>query len=254
MAILLYLHSTIGQKRLNYYLVLHYEPRLAQSLRHCADCEWIEVAHGNVITIVHPRNRRRTFLVKLWAQILLSSIYIAVVAIALVKKSPRLLKIFSAISIILVPVGAIIYTIHYALNGGTNHSNNPESYTEDTDTITLANPTKSGYTFTGWTGSNGTTPQTNVTIPKGSSGNKNYTAMSSFILECMDEEYSRNYDDDCKYNLYGDEFSRSEIKSGYVEDVLSRYEALTGFYEERESYSYVEDSMYVSKYYSYELA
>ena len=68
------------------------------------------------------------------------------------------------------------YTISYTLNGGTNHSNNPSSYQVDTATITLGYPTREGYTFTGWTGSNGTTPQKIVTIPKGSTGNKSYTA------------------------------------------------------------------------------
>jgi len=42
------------------------------------------------------------------------------------------------------------YTITYVLNGGTNNSLNPESYTEETGKITLADPTREGYTFTGW--------------------------------------------------------------------------------------------------------
>ena len=48
----------------------------------------------------------------------------------------------------------VLYTITYNLNGGTNSSNNPAGYTEKTNTFTLANPTKSGATFMGWTGSN----------------------------------------------------------------------------------------------------
>ena len=67
------------------------------------------------------------------------------------------------------------YSIEYNLNGGRVTSN-PDSYTVNSDTITLKNPTKTGYTFTGWTGSNGSTAQTTVTIPKGSTGNKSYTA------------------------------------------------------------------------------
>lgn len=70
---------------------------------------------------------------------------------------------------------ATTYTISYALNGGTNSSSNPTSYTK-LDTITLSQPNKTGYAFKGWTGSNGSTPQTYVSIPIGSSGNKNYTA------------------------------------------------------------------------------
>jgi uncharacterized repeat protein (TIGR02543 family) len=69
----------------------------------------------------------------------------------------------------------ITYTITYTLNGGTV-SGNPTSYTIESDNITLNNPTKTGYTFTGWTGSNGTTPSTSVTIATGSTGNKSYVA------------------------------------------------------------------------------
>ena len=70
---------------------------------------------------------------------------------------------------------AVNYTISYTLNGGSV-STNPTSYTIATNTITLNNPTKDGYTFKGWTGSNGNTPQTSVQIAKGSTGNKTYTA------------------------------------------------------------------------------
>ncbi len=69
----------------------------------------------------------------------------------------------------------ITYTITYNLGGGSV-TGNPSTYTIETNTITLKNPTKRGYTFTGWTGSNGTTAQATVTIPKGSTGNKTYTA------------------------------------------------------------------------------
>ena len=68
----------------------------------------------------------------------------------------------------------INYTITYNLNGGSG--NNPSSYNIDTTTFTLVNPTKTGYTFNGWTGSNGSSPQTSVTISKGSQGDKTYTA------------------------------------------------------------------------------
>jgi len=79
----------------------------------------------------------------------------------------------------------IKYTISYELNGGEVEGTNPVEYTVKSNSITLINPTKVGstilggldkYEFTGWTGSNGTTPQKTVTIPTGSTGNKNYTA------------------------------------------------------------------------------
>ena len=70
----------------------------------------------------------------------------------------------------------IEYTISYTLNGGSVATANKETYTIETDSFTLNNPTRTGYTFAGWTGSNGTTPQTSVTVAKGSHGNKSYTA------------------------------------------------------------------------------
>jgi uncharacterized repeat protein (TIGR02543 family) len=68
------------------------------------------------------------------------------------------------------------YTITYTMNGGTNHASNPSGYNITSAAITLQAPTRAGYTFAGWTGSNGNTPQTSVTIPAGSTGNKTYMA------------------------------------------------------------------------------
>lgn len=70
----------------------------------------------------------------------------------------------------------ITYNITYNLNGGSLTTANPKEYTIESSKITLKNPTKKGYKFKGWTGSNGTTPQTSVSIPKGSTEDKNYTA------------------------------------------------------------------------------
>lgn len=68
------------------------------------------------------------------------------------------------------------YTITYNLNGGTNNSSNPANYNINSGAIVLRSPSKPGYTFMGWTGSNGETSQTSVTISAGSTGNKTYTA------------------------------------------------------------------------------
>ena len=54
--------------------------------------------------------------------------------------------------------------ISYQLDGGKNNTSNPNIYNVNNSTITLKNPTKIGYTFTGWTGSNGTTPTKNLKI------------------------------------------------------------------------------------------
>lgn len=68
------------------------------------------------------------------------------------------------------------YTITYDLAGGTVEGN-PNTYTIETVAFTLKNPTKSGYTFTGWsgTGLDGENNMT-VTIPTGSTGNRTYKA------------------------------------------------------------------------------
>ena len=69
------------------------------------------------------------------------------------------------------------YTITYDLDGGTAAEGNPDSYTVETDAFTLKNPTRPGFTFTGWSGT-GLTGEDNltVTIQKGSTGNRSYTA------------------------------------------------------------------------------
>ena len=67
----------------------------------------------------------------------------------------------------------ITFTITYDYAKG--EGNNPATYTVETPTFQLA-VTRLGYTFLGWTGSNGNTPQTTVQITKGSTGDRNYTA------------------------------------------------------------------------------
>ena len=68
------------------------------------------------------------------------------------------------------------FTITYELNGGSEKEGTPKNYTYDTPTFTLVNPTRKGYTFAGWTGSNGNTPETTVAIVNHSHGDKNYIA------------------------------------------------------------------------------
>ena len=68
------------------------------------------------------------------------------------------------------------FTITYNLNDGTVATDNPTSYTWETAAFTLNNPARTGYWFDGWTGSNGNTPQTTVTISNHSHGNRTYTA------------------------------------------------------------------------------
>ena len=67
----------------------------------------------------------------------------------------------------------IKYTIITLLEGGNAGSSGAYAYTVE-ETFMLPTPTRTGYTFLGWTGEGITTPQPNVTIPKGSTGDKTY--------------------------------------------------------------------------------
>lgn len=66
------------------------------------------------------------------------------------------------------------YTITMDLNGGSGQEK--MVYTMTDEEFELQTPTRNGYEFVGWTGERITTPQTSVKIPKGSTGNKAYTA------------------------------------------------------------------------------
>ena len=61
------------------------------------------------------------------------------------------------------------YNINYILDGGTNHPDNPATYTIESPTITLKDPTKNGFTFKEWTPDNGI-------ITEGSTNDKTFTA------------------------------------------------------------------------------
>ena len=66
----------------------------------------------------------------------------------------------------------VIYSIVYELNGGTNAETNPDTYNIENLPLTLADPTKAGYTFLGWyNGENKV-----ETIAKGSTGEVTVTA------------------------------------------------------------------------------
>ena len=77
------------------------------------------------------------------------------------------------------------YTITYAMNGGTKGTNAPTSGTFD-KVLTINNPTKSGYTFKGWT-FNGNTS----TVKYGSSSTSVSTAWSNTSTK-VDKEYFIN--------------------------------------------------------------
>jgi uncharacterized repeat protein (TIGR02543 family) len=107
------------------------------------------------------------------------------------------------------------YSISYVLNGGTvSSATNPDHYTIESTEITLNNPTRSGYTFVGWSGTDltGIANQT-VTIPAGSTGAKSYSAnwkadappapQASIVTERTDKRITIAVENDYEYSLDG---------------------------------------------------
>lgn len=79
--------------------------------------------------------------------------------------------------------GPLSFTIAYDLDGGKlpEGKGNPETYTEN-DAFTLHNPEKEGFTFEGWTGTGLSAATKEVTIPKGSYGDRTYKATWKAIV------------------------------------------------------------------------
>lgn len=105
------------------------------------------------------------------------------------------------------------YTITYDLDGGSlaEGVTNPGTYTIESDDITLSNPTREGYTFTGWTGTDLTEASQNVTIAKGSTGNRTYTA----AWEAAETTYTvRHYLQNLDSEDYTEQTADVEIKTG----------------------------------------
>ena len=112
----------------------------------------------------------------------------------------------------------ITYNIKYNLDGGS--ATNNATYTIETPTFTLNNPTKKGYTFTGWTGSNGTTKQKTVKVEKGSTGDKEFTA--NYSINTYTLTYNMNGHGTCNPTTVSKEFNQkwgtlcSPSETGYA--------------------------------------
>ena len=112
------------------------------------------------------------------------------------------------------------YNIIYNLDGGTlNGKTNPDTYNIETPTFTLNNPTKTGYTFEGWTGTDITGTSKIVTINQGSIGNRTYTATWTPIEYSI--VYTKGYTNNTK-----DDVIQSGIK--YNKDVTLISNPFTG--------------------------
>lgn len=106
--------------------------------------------------------------------------------------------------------------ITYNLNKGTAVGN-PTRY-KVTDTIVLNNPTRQGYDFVGWTGSNGTTKQMTVTINRGTTGDLNYTAN---YTPRSDTKYTIRYFQMDVFGVYPATPTSTEIKQGVTDSTLT---------------------------------
>ena len=73
------------------------------------------------------------------------------------------------------------YTITLDPNGGTLE-NTTIDFTVETNDFNLPTPARTGYTFLGWTYEGQTTPTQTLTIAKGSTGNKTFTAHFKFTI------------------------------------------------------------------------
>jgi uncharacterized repeat protein (TIGR02543 family) len=102
----------------------------------------------------------------------------------------------SATQGVIVPLyakwAATSYSITYHLDGGTNNGANPAAYTIESEAITLANPSRTGYNFIGWFSNEGLS-ESATGITAGSMGEKNFYAKWAGITYTV--VYNKNADD-----------------------------------------------------------
>ena len=116
----------------------------------------------------------------------------------------------------------IVYPITYDLQGGSLPSGrrNPESYTV-TDSFTLHNPEKTGYTFMGWTGTGLDAAAKTVTIAAGSTGARTYKANWAHMhLPCGEADCAHSGHEEIAYTEW-DGKSSKYLSSGVNNIVLT---------------------------------
>ena len=100
------------------------------------------------------------------------------------------------------------YSINYSLNGGVVEGN-PSSYTYNTESFTLNNPTRTGYTFDGWTGTGISGVSKEVTVEKHSTGNRTFAATWTPVTYTI------------TYNMNGGVNAESNPRSYTIEDTIT---------------------------------
>ena len=84
-----------------------------------------------------------------------------------------------------------VYTITYTLNGGTTETANPVEFTKTTPTFTLVNPTKEGYTFKGWSGTD-LTGDNNLEVQVAKGTRKNLSFEANYIANNYEVVFNKN--------------------------------------------------------------
>lgn len=113
----------------------------------------------------------------------------------------------------------INYEISYALDNGSVASANPTVFNYETETFTINNPSKTGYTFTGWSGTGIVGKTTTLTIPKNSVGNREYKANYSInSYKLMLDATGGNTSVNSKTIVYNEVYGELPIptRTGYV--------------------------------------
>ncbi len=98
------------------------------------------------------------------------------------------------------------HTIGYNLNDGTTAQDNPTEFTKDTDTFTLYEPTKTGYIFKGWSGTDLTGDSNkNVQVAKSTKKDLNFEAHYTAISYTIDYQ-----------NVENSEIAAKELPTSYT--------------------------------------
>ena len=110
-----------------------------------------------------------------------------------------------------------VYTISYDLDGGRISGSYQTKYTVATR-YTLPVPVKDGYTFAGWTGSNGTTPETEVVIPTGTTGNLSYQAhwIAKYTVTYHPGNDTQNFSTEISENETLNVLPADPVRDGYT--------------------------------------
>ncbi|MDD4111235.1 MAG: InlB B-repeat-containing protein, partial [Clostridia bacterium] len=112
-----------------------------------------------------------------------------------------------------------VYSITYNLDGGTNDLSNPESYTIETETIQLQDPSKIGYTFGGWYDNTEFTDTPITQIEMGSTEDKIFYAFWIIDIYAITYNLNGGINDENNPETYSIETStitlQPAMKTGY---------------------------------------